>query len=141
MTLHVMAGLVPATHVFFCCQKVVDGRDKHGHDDLWLRIFLIRTPVFAQPESHGSSLAMGACGRLKRAFMAAHWPRPAALAKRRASSAARNSALALSTHSCCSRAGSESATIPAPAWTYMVPSLIRAVRRTMQVSISPAAEK
>jgi hypothetical protein len=29
----VMAGLVPAIHVWFCAKKVVDGRDKHGHDD------------------------------------------------------------------------------------------------------------
>ena len=38
----------------------------------------------------------------------AHWPNRARLAKRTASSAARNSALALLTHSCCSEAGSES---------------------------------
>ena len=31
--------------------------------------------------------------------------------------------------------------MPAPACTYMVPSLISAVRSTMQLSISPAAEK
>src|SRR6266481_1882374 len=55
--------------------------------------------------------------------------------------AARNSALALSTHSCCSNLGLESATIPAPAWTYIMPSLINAVRSTMQLSSSPAAEK
>src|SRR5262245_45873330 len=46
-----------------------------------------------------------------------YWPRFAALAKRRASSAARNRALALFTHSSCSKAGSESATMPAPACT------------------------
>src|SRR5215831_4830601 len=68
-------------------------------------------------------------------------PRQVALAKRFASSAARNSALALSTHSCCSDLGLESATMPAPACTYMVPSLISAVRSTMQLSSSPAAEK
>src|SRR5262245_47052331 len=68
-------------------------------------------------------------------------PRRAALANRLASSAARNSALALSTHSCCSNLGLESATMPAPAWTYIVPSLINAVRSTMQLSSSPAAEK
>jgi hypothetical protein len=34
MTIHVMAGLVPAIHVF-CCQgiKDVDARHKAGHDD------------------------------------------------------------------------------------------------------------
>src|SRR5215510_2091441 len=68
-------------------------------------------------------------------------PLRAALAKRLASSAARNNALALSTHSCCSDFGLESATMPAPACTYITPSLIRAVRRTMQLSSSPAAEK
>src|SRR5256885_1590311 len=68
-------------------------------------------------------------------------PRLAALAKRRASSAARNSAFALLTHSCCSNAGSESATMPAPACTYITPSFTNAVRSTMQVSISPLAEK
>src|SRR5262245_39686588 len=74
-------------------------------------------------------------------FCAGYWPRLAALAKRRASSAARNKAFALLMHSCCSKSGSLSATMPAPAWTYMVPSLIRAVRKTMHVSISPPAEK
>jgi Transposase domain (DUF772) len=70
-----------------------------------------------------------------------HCPRRAALAKRLASSAARNSALALFTHSCCSAFGLESATMPAPACTYMVPSLTSAVRSTIAVSMSPAAEK
>jgi hypothetical protein len=31
--------------------------------------------------------------------------------------------------------------MPAPAWTYILLSLIRAMRSTMQVSISPTAEK
>ena len=32
--LSVMPGLVPGIHVFLCCgNKVVDGRDKPGHDD------------------------------------------------------------------------------------------------------------
>lgn len=31
--LHVMAGLVPAIHVFTCRTKDVDDRDKPGHDD------------------------------------------------------------------------------------------------------------
>src|SRR5665213_612119 len=70
-----------------------------------------------------------------------HCPRLTALAKRRASSAARNRALALLMHSCCSLSGFESATMPAPACTYILPSLTSAVRSTMQVSISPAAEK
>src|SRR6185312_5152956 len=70
-----------------------------------------------------------------------HCPRLAALANLRASSAARNSALALLMHSCCSVSGSLSATMPAPACTYILPSLISAVRKTMQVYISPAAEK
>src|SRR3974390_1372917 len=68
-------------------------------------------------------------------------PLPAALANLCASSAARNNALALLTHSCCSLSGWESATIPAPAWTYILPSLMRAVGSTMQLSMSPAAEK
>jgi hypothetical protein len=29
----VMAGLVPAIHVFFAAKEGVDGRDKRGHDD------------------------------------------------------------------------------------------------------------
>jgi len=34
-SLHVMAGLVPAIHVFLATLKQdVDGRDKHGHDAL-----------------------------------------------------------------------------------------------------------
>jgi hypothetical protein len=32
-----MAGLVPAIHVFFAAKEGVDGRDKRGHDDCWLR--------------------------------------------------------------------------------------------------------
>src|SRR5262245_44363957 len=49
------------------------------------------------------------------AFFDGYWPRLAALAKRRASSAARNKAFALLMHSCCSKSGSLSATMPAPA--------------------------
>src|SRR5436853_165554 len=79
----------------------------------------------------------GQAGRISSGYC----PRLTALAKRRASSAARNKAFALLMHSCCSKLGSLSATIPAPAWTYITPSLISAVRRTMHVSISPAAEK
>jgi len=44
-----MAGLVPAIHVFSCEKEVVDGRDKHGHDDSWLRIHVIFATVFAEP--------------------------------------------------------------------------------------------
>ncbi|MFK4490892.1 hypothetical protein ABIA45_005970 [Bradyrhizobium sp. USDA 336] len=28
-----MPGLVPGIHVFWCSEKVVDGRDKPGHDE------------------------------------------------------------------------------------------------------------
>src|SRR4029078_4813005 len=70
-----------------------------------------------------------------------YWPRLAALANRRASSAARNKAFALLMHSCCSKSGLLSATMPAPACTYILPSFTSAVRSAMQVSISPAAEK
>src|SRR5262245_13006660 len=49
------------------------------------------------------------------AFFDGYWPRLAALVKRRASSAARNKAFALLIHSCCSKSGSLSATMPAPA--------------------------
>jgi len=62
-------------------------------------------------------------------------------ANRTASSAALNSARALLTHSACSRSGTESATMPAPALTYIVPSLTTEVLSTMQLSISPPAEK
>src|SRR5207244_12472438 len=61
-------------------------------------------------------------------------PRRPALAKRWASSAARNSAFDLLMHSCCSAEGSESATMPAPVCTYMRPSLASAVLSTMQDS-------
>src|SRR5581483_209748 len=70
-----------------------------------------------------------------------YWPRFAMLAKRRASSAARNKAFALLMHSCCSKSGLLSATIPAPAWTYILPSFTSAVRSTIHVSICPVAEK
>jgi hypothetical protein len=29
-----MPGLVPGIHVFLCCNKDMDGRDKPGHDEL-----------------------------------------------------------------------------------------------------------
>src|SRR5690606_7029354 len=59
----------------------------------------------------------------------------------RAERAAANSARALLTHSRCSDWASESATMPAPAWTCMTPSLINAVLRAMQVSTFPSAAK
>jgi hypothetical protein len=31
----VMAGLVPAIHVFAVLMKFVDARDKPGHDEAW----------------------------------------------------------------------------------------------------------
>jgi hypothetical protein len=33
-----MPGLVPGIHVFLPGAKDVDGRDKPGHDEFWLRI-------------------------------------------------------------------------------------------------------
>jgi len=50
-------------------------------------------------------------------------------------------AAALLRHSRSSSSGTESATMPAPACTYMTPSFTSAVRSTVQVSISPMAEK
>src|SRR5690349_5343674 len=70
-----------------------------------------------------------------------HCPLPARPAKRTASSAARNKAFALLTHSTCSDLGTLSATRPAPACTYILPSLTIAVRSMMHVSMSPPAEK
>src|SRR3990172_3304347 len=67
--------------------------------------------------------------------------RVARAAKRTASSAALNRARALFTHSACSRSGTESATMPAPACTYIVPSFTTEVLSTMQLSISPPADK
>jgi hypothetical protein len=58
-----------------------------------------------------------------------------------ASSAATNRARALFSHSFCSSSGLESATMPAPACTCILPSLMSAVRSTMQLSMSPEAEK
>src|SRR5882672_1294776 len=52
-------------------------------------------------------------------------------------SAARNTALALACVSRHSFSGTESATIPAPAWTCMRPALIKAVRIAMARSMSP----
>src|SRR5437868_3546323 len=68
-------------------------------------------------------------------------PRRTLAAKRTASSAARNRARALATHSACSRSATESATTPAPACTYMRPSFTIEVRSTMQVSMLPSAVK
>ena len=47
----------------------------------------------------------------------------------------------LATHSSCSFSGTESATMPAPACTYILPSLMIEVRRMMQESMSPLAVK
>lgn len=49
-----------------------------------------------------------------------------------------NSAEALLTVSWYSEAGTESATTPAPAWMWIWPSLIRAVRSMMHVSMLPS---
>lgn len=54
---------------------------------------------------------------------------------------ARSTAAALLRHSVSSATGSESATTPAPAWTYAVPSRSRAVRMAMAVSESPAKSR
>lgn len=60
--------------------------------------------------------------------------------KRQASAAARRSAPLLCSVSSYSATGSLSATTPPPAWTYMTPSLKRAVRSRMQASTSPWLE-
>ena len=54
-----------------------------------------------------------------------------------ARSIAASSAASLRRHSSCSAAGSESATIPAPAWRYAVPSRITIVRSAMHASMVP----
>src|SRR6266542_537624 len=54
------------------------------------------------------------------------------------SSIARSSARAFARHSASSDAGSESATMPAPAWMRQTPSARRAVRIAMQVSSEPS---
>lgn len=54
-----------------------------------------------------------------------------------AAATARRAAAALLTLSSNSRRGTESATIPPPAWTYASPSLITAVRIAMAMSRSP----
>jgi hypothetical protein len=47
----VMAGLVPAIHVFTGCTKDVDGRHKGGHDDVkW-------------PTSHAASMSRNSTGQ------------------------------------------------------------------------------
>ena len=71
-----------------------------------------------------------------------HYPLPAQQAPRRfAVCTARRTAAALFRHSVSSATGSESATMPAPAWTYAVPSRSRAVRMAMAVSESPAKSR
>src|SRR5262249_33918743 len=55
-----------------------------------------------------------------------------------ASAIACSSAASLARHSACSAAGSESATIPAPAWRCAIPSASTIVRMAMQVSSVPS---
>src|SRR5262249_49999920 len=75
--------------------------------------------VIVDQDDHVSPLQQGFTvpseGGQAAGLLRGYWPRLAALAKRRASSAARNRAFALLMHSCCSKSGSLSATIPAPA--------------------------
>src|SRR6478735_3614059 len=58
-----------------------------------------------------------------------------------AAATARRAAAALLTVSSYSRCGTESATIPAPAWTCARPSLMSAVRMAMAMSRSPAKSR
>ncbi len=58
-----------------------------------------------------------------------------------ARSIAASRAASLFRHSWCSAAGSESATIPPPAWRYATPSRRTSVRMAMHVSIAPSAGK
>jgi hypothetical protein len=51
----VMAGLVPAIHVLSAAKEDVDGRDKRGHDDCWLRRRSLIATMYAQPGSGGTS--------------------------------------------------------------------------------------
>jgi hypothetical protein len=48
-----MPGLVPGIQAFFVAKEGVDGRDKRGHDDYWLRGRSCVTAFFAQPDSRG----------------------------------------------------------------------------------------
>src|SRR4029078_12826359 len=59
---------------------------------------------------------------------------------RRATSIALTTTRALLTHSLCSSAGTLSATMPAPAWTYMVSCFATSVRIAMPKSIFPEYE-
>ncbi len=71
-----------------------------------------------------------------------HYPsRPHRSWSRLAVWTARSTAAALLRHSLSSATGSESATTPAPACTYAVPSRSRAVRMAMAVSESPAKSR
>lgn len=73
---------------------------------------------------------------------ALHYPLPVQRSwSRLAVWTARSTAAALLRHSVSSATGSESATTPAPAWTYAVPSRSRAVRMAMAVSESPAKSR
>jgi hypothetical protein len=56
-----MAGLVPAIHDLFWAKKDVDGRDKHGHDDSWLRPGSTITTIFAEPDTRGRAPGSVSC--------------------------------------------------------------------------------
>src|SRR3546814_17788028 len=73
------------------------------------------------------------CGR--------YWPKSGSDARAMASRAAARRAPALAWHSRCSSAGSLSATMPAPAWTCIVPPLPTDVLRTMHASLEPSGEQ
>lgn len=71
-----------------------------------------------------------------------HYPlRPHEPWRRFAAPTARSTAAALLRHSLSSSSGTESATTPAPACTYAVPSRSSAVRMAMAVSESPAKSR
>lgn len=71
-----------------------------------------------------------------------HYPlRPQEPWRRFAAPTARSTAAALLRHSLSSSSGTESATTPAPACTYAVPSRSSAVRMAMAVSESPAKSR
>src|SRR5690606_23025382 len=91
--------------------------------------------VIVDDKDHGALFSEGRRNRI------VYWPKPASLACTTASRAAANRAPALASHSRRSAAGSESATMPAPAWTCIIPSFTTAVRSTMQLSIDPSGEK
>ena len=71
-------------------------------------------------------------------YTADAWRGRVGRAARSAARTPRRRAAALFKVSSYSKAGSESATMPPPAWTWTVPSLTSAVRRAMAVSSSPS---